>query len=51
MVFPMGFGIEKKNSMNIEGYLHKIVHLDNAREGYMRVPCPHIRGKVAIKVL
>jgi hypothetical protein len=51
MVFPRGFSIEKKNSVNVEGCLHKIVHLDSAREGYMGISCPEVRGKVVVKVL
>jgi hypothetical protein len=42
VIFSWGFSIEKKNSMNVERYLHKIVRLDNAGEGYMRVPCPEV---------
>jgi hypothetical protein len=51
VVFPRGFSIEKKNQMNIEGYLQKIVPLDNAGQGYVRVTCPEVRGKVVVNVL
>jgi hypothetical protein len=51
VVFPWGFGVEKKDKMQVERHLHEIVHLDNAGEGYMRVPCPEARGKVIVNIL
>jgi hypothetical protein len=51
VVFPWGFSIENKNKMNIEGYLQKIVSLDNGGQRYVRVPCPEVRGKVIVNVL
>jgi hypothetical protein len=42
MIFPRGFSVEKKYEMEVEGYLHKVVQLDNASEGYMRVSRPEV---------
>lgn len=32
VVFSSGFSVEKKDKMNVEGYLDKIVELDDAGE-------------------
>jgi hypothetical protein len=51
IVFPWGFSIEKKHKMNVERYLHKVVHLDDTGERYVGIPCPEIRGQVVVNVL
>jgi hypothetical protein len=51
VVFSWGFGFEKEDEMYVERHLHEIVRLDNAWEGYMRVPCPKARWKVIVNVL
>jgi hypothetical protein len=44
VVFPSGLGIEKKHSMDVDGYLHKVVQLDDTGEGHVRISCPEVRG-------
>jgi len=51
VILPWSFGVEKKYAMDVEGYLHKVVELDDAGERNMRVPCPEVRRKVIMDIL
>jgi hypothetical protein len=51
MIFPWSFSVEKKYEMDVERNLHKVIQLDDAGEGYMRVTCPDVWGNVVVKVL
>ena len=42
VVFSSGFSIEKKHSMDVERYLHKVVQLDDTGEGHVRISCPEV---------
>ncbi len=51
MIIPRSFGVEEKDEMEVERYLHKVVQLNDAGERYMRVSWPDGRGKVVVNVL